>query len=175
MNVIVRTFLKVAYISKPTRNCHNNSQLRWDHVCNGIHYIEYTVHLLTIQTKTTTTTTTMALILSKSWGVNTQKNDDDDDDDDRKEAAVVVAVTVAVAAGAAAAAGEEEEDDDDDDDKGRKTLSATLPTSTFDVWEEAIETSKDVRECYLIKQELERLLQKANMKKNSLAAVTSMR
>ena len=30
--VIVRTFLTIAYISKPTRNCHNKNQLGWDHV-----------------------------------------------------------------------------------------------------------------------------------------------
>ena len=33
-NVIVRIFLTIAYISKPTRNCHNNSQLGWDLVSN---------------------------------------------------------------------------------------------------------------------------------------------
>ena len=32
MNVIVPVFLTIAYISKPTRNCHKNSQLGWDHV-----------------------------------------------------------------------------------------------------------------------------------------------
>ena len=28
----IGTFLTIAYISKPTRNCHNKNQLRWDHV-----------------------------------------------------------------------------------------------------------------------------------------------
>ena len=99
----------------------------------------------------------------------------DDDDNDRKEAAVAVAVAVET--------GEEDDDDDDDDDgdgnddddKGRKTSSATLLTSIFDVWEKAIDTSRDVRECHLFVQELERLLQIVKTRKNSLAATTSMR
>ena len=32
--VIVPVFLTIAYISNPTRNCHNNSQLGWDLVYN---------------------------------------------------------------------------------------------------------------------------------------------
>ena len=30
----IGTFLTYAYISNPTRNCHNKNQLRWDHVTN---------------------------------------------------------------------------------------------------------------------------------------------
>jgi len=35
MKVIVRTFLTIAYISKPTRNCHIKNQLGWDHVSSS--------------------------------------------------------------------------------------------------------------------------------------------
>ena len=35
------TFLTIAYISNPTRNCHNNSQLRWDLVWSTTMYIIY--------------------------------------------------------------------------------------------------------------------------------------
>ena len=85
---------------------------------------------------------------------------DDDDDDGRKEAAGVDVDDDDD--------DDDSNDDDDNDDEGKKTLSATL-LSTFDAWEELIDTSKDVRECHLIKQELERLLQVAKTKKNSLA------
>ena len=43
-NVIVRTFLTIAYISKPTRNCHNKNQRGWDLVYT-IPQIKYIVYI----------------------------------------------------------------------------------------------------------------------------------
>ena len=46
MNAIVPVFLTIAYISKPTRNCHNKNQLGWDHVTHThTHMQAYLIHI----------------------------------------------------------------------------------------------------------------------------------
>mmetsp|Transcript_64555 Transcript_64555/g.72154 ORF Transcript_64555/g.72154 Transcript_64555/m.72154 type:complete len:145 (+) Transcript_64555:422-856(+) len=114
---------------------------------------------------------------------NGSESSDDDDDDDKDDVFCHCDGTVSHCMDPADQpnydCSGEEGDDDDDDDEGRETSSATLPTSIFDVMEEAIDTSTNERECHLIIQELERLLQiiqtRIQTRKNSLAATTSKR
>ena len=67
-NVIVHTFLTIAYISKLTRNCHNKNQRGWDLVmyvyyCNTSTYI-LQVLLLLILCNTTMYCVVLVLVLN---------------------------------------------------------------------------------------------------------------